>query len=426
MLFTATAVAEPLPPPTRPLTLIDLTDLAMRNNPTTRVAWAEVRQSEAAEKIARAGYWPTLTVSYSLQRTQQLAFGGQEVAPQTRQGPSVSLTYLLFDFGTRAGTVDQAAADALATRLTRDTTLRDLSLSVESAYYSVIGSRAVEDASRRSVAEAQANDDAAQARHDAGLATVADVYQAQSALASARLALQQAEGARVIAEGALAVAAGYSPDASLSLAPWQAPPDKPETPAQPVTAMMQAARDARPDLLAAKAREQAAQAAVRAARGRNWPTLNLNANAARTTIEDRGTANQYSAQLRADWTVFSGFSVQGDIERAEAALDASNASIDSLRQSVEQQVWVSYQNVQTALKNLDASRAQLKSAELAAEAIRARYHTGLSSILEVLTTEASLAQARVAEIQAGINWYQALATLGHDVGGLAPSKENTK
>src|SRR5690349_6136515 len=140
MLVAAAALAEPLPPPARPLTLVDLTDLAMRNNPTTRVAWAEVRQSEAAEKIARAGYWPTLALSHSLQRTQQLAFEGQQVAPQTRHGPSVSLSYLLFDFGTRAGTADEAAAEALATRLTRDTTLRDLSLGVESAYYGVIGS----------------------------------------------------------------------------------------------------------------------------------------------------------------------------------------------------------------------------------------------------------------------------------------------
>jgi outer membrane protein TolC len=185
--------------------------------------------------------------------------------------------------------------------------------------------------------------------------------------------------------------------------------------------MMQAARSARPDLLAAKAREQAAEAAVRAARGRHWPTLNLNANAARTTIEDRGTANQYATTLRLDVPIFSGFSVQGAIEQSEAAFDAQQATTESLRQTVEQQVWVAYQNVQTALKNLDASRAQLKSAELAAEAIRARYHSGLSSILEVLTTEAALAQARVAEIQAGINWYQALATLGHDVGGLVPA-----
>src|SRR5690349_24049418 len=108
MLMAAAALAEPLPPPARPLTIVDLTDLAMRNNPATRVAWAEVRQSAAAEKIARAGYWPTLTLSYSLQRTQQLAFEGQQVAPQTRHGPSVSRSYPRFDSGRRAGTADEA------------------------------------------------------------------------------------------------------------------------------------------------------------------------------------------------------------------------------------------------------------------------------------------------------------------------------
>src|SRR5256885_1819758 len=70
---------------------------------------------------------------------------------------------------------------------------------------------------RHSLAEAQANVEAARIRHDAGRATIADLYQAQAALASAQLNLQQAEGSRIIVDGALAVAVGYTPDTALSL-----------------------------------------------------------------------------------------------------------------------------------------------------------------------------------------------------------------
>src|SRR3546814_11684246 len=82
--------------------------------------------------------------------------------------------------------------------------------------------------------------------------------------------------------------------------------------------------------------------------------------------------------------------------------------------SSDLQVWAAYQNLQTAHGNVDASRIQLEAAQRAADAIRARYKNGLSSILEVLSTEAALAQARVANVQSYLDWYLALATLAHD------------
>ncbi|MGH8444519.1 MAG: TolC family protein, partial [Solimonas sp.] len=53
------------PPPARPLSLPELTAIALRNNPDTRVAWAAVTQSQAAERIARAGWWPSVAATYS-------------------------------------------------------------------------------------------------------------------------------------------------------------------------------------------------------------------------------------------------------------------------------------------------------------------------------------------------------------------------
>src|SRR5581483_12015025 len=117
--------------------------------------------------------------------------------------------------------------------------------------------------------------------------------------------------------------------------------------------MLQGARDARPELLASKAREQAAEAAVREARAGNWPSLSASGTASRTTIEGRGSAAAYSGGLRVDLPIFSGFSVKGAIDQARAAVDQTQADTESLRLAVEQQVWVAYQNVQTSRKGLD-------------------------------------------------------------------------
>src|SRR3546814_12005407 len=83
-------------------------------------------------------------------------------------------------------------------------TLQDLALTVEANYYTVIGGRALVDANQQALDEAQANLDAAQTRHTAGLATIADVYQAESAAAAAPLTPQQQQRQLRNAGGALA------------------------------------------------------------------------------------------------------------------------------------------------------------------------------------------------------------------------------
>jgi outer membrane protein len=422
LLCALLALAAPLAgaadaPPQRALTLMDLSDLAASRNPSTRVAWAQVRASQAAEALARAGYWPVLSGALQVQRSQSIANEGAQIAAQTRYAATLNFSYLIFDFGARGGALARAQADALAARYTADRALQDLTLEVESAYYAVIGTRAVEEASREALEQARANEDAARQRQAVGTATIADLYQAQAALASATLDVQRAEGARVIADGALAVAAGYSPDSTLTLSPWQTP-DQPQLPVATAAELMQSAHDARADLLAAKAREQSAEAAVRVARAGWFPSLGALASAGRTKVAGRGTTQQYSAALRLDVPIFSGFSTRAAIDQAQAELDLASATTDQLRASVEQAVWVAFQNVQTARKSIDASRAQRRAAEAAADVIRARYKNGLATIIEVLTIESTLAQARVAEIQAGIDWATALAALGHDAGGL--------
>jgi len=412
------------PPPARPLSLAELTTIALRNHPDTRVAWAAIEQSQAAERIARAGWWPSITASYNVQRSRTTTSSDVEVPARTRYGPSVSLSYLLFDFGTRRGAIDEAVARELMARYGLNRTLQDLALSVESTYYQVIGRESLVEASQLAVDEAQANLEAARTRHGAGLATVADVYQAESALAAAQLNLQQARGAARIARGALAAAAGYRPGTELQLRDWQ--PDAVEVvmPAATLDELLDQARRARPDLLIAQASEQAASAAVLAARGRALPSLRVNGSAGQTRVTDVGRNDQYSVGATLSVPLFQGFALRAASDQARAAQESARASTESLRLSVEQQVWTAWQNVQTAHDSVAAATAQLTAAQRAADAIRARYKNGLSSILEVLSTEAALSQARVARIQAYLDWYLALATLAHDAGGLQAADDN--
>ncbi len=402
---------------TQALTLIQLTDLALRRNPKTRSGWTAIRASEAGVELARAGYWPQIDATITKQRNRALNFSGQPADIQDRYGASVSLSYLLFDFGTRSGLLDQSKFDLVSVQLSHDQTIQDVILQVEQAYFHVLGLQAVVVVNRQSLLDAETNLAAAQDRRTSGLATAGDVYKAEAALAGSKLALQQAEGQLASARGSLATAIGDSPDTLLALAEWKSQP-KLEILAQSVESLMSDARSARPELLAAKAREQAAAAKLVSMRGSGLPTLNFDAFSGRTRVRDVGNSSQFSALLSLKIPLFAGFGDRAAIHQAEAQLDGASADRDDLRSQVELQVWQSYQELRTAAVIMESSDAQLKSAMLAAEVSNARYKSGLETILDLLISQNTLANARVQQVQARLDWAAARTALGHAVGGL--------
>lgn len=427
-LVASPAGADPAPHFDQPLTLVQLTDLALSNNPSTRIAWAEVRNSDAGVELARAGYWPQLAVTYGYERLKSSSGNSTVAVLQKRYGPSVDLSWLLFDFGTRSGTVDAAKYSRTASELDANQTLQDLILQVEQDYYLVLGLQAVQDADVQSVKDANANLDNANQRKSSGLATIGDVYQAQAALAGAKLALQTAQGQLASARGTLAIALGYPADTDVPLAPWESEIDA-KMPAPNIHDLLAEAAGARPELLAAKAQQQAAVSGLEAARGRGWPSLTLNGSAGRTTTEinaNKNTANTYDADLTLSFPLFSGFANQAAVRQAQAAVDVADATNEQLVQAVQLEVWQAYQNMRTAVSNLDTADLQLQSSQQAADVTQARYKNGLDSILDVLSAQATLANARVQQVQARLNWFAALAAMGHALGGLDVPKDKVE
>ena len=130
------------------------------------------------------------------------------------------------------------------------------------------------------------------------------------------------------------------------------------------------------------------------------------------------SSSQFSALLTLKVPLFAGFGDRAAVHQAEAQLDSARANSDDLRSQVELQVWQAYQNLRTAAATLDSSAAQLKSAELAADVSNARYKNGLDTILDLLSAQTTLANARVQQVQARLDWAAARTALGHAVGGL--------
>ena len=276
-------------------------------------------------------------------------------------------------------------------------------------------------AAQASVKEAQTAYQAAEERRRAGVATIADVLQAKTQLSQAVLAQQQAEGNVATVRGALATSLGVSATLPVDVA------DLPERlDVQPlgetVDKLIERAESQRPDLARARAQALAVASRADSISSRGLPKLVLGANASRSYYLDEPWVHgdNYSAAVTLQIPIFNGFKDTSDLLQARELAKAARADAETLEQQVILQVWTSYQAVKTAEKRVGSAQDLLAAAQQSSEVAQGRYKAGVGSILDLLTAQSALANARAQDVQARANWLLAIASLAHDTGTLGP------
>jgi outer membrane protein len=402
----------------RQLSLADVVDLALRNNPATRASWSQARAAADLLGSARGQYYPDVNGLASVSRVQSPATGTRPAGKRTEYGPSVSLNYLLLDFGGRSGSIERARQTLFAANFTHNATIQNTVLQAQSAYFNYMATLALLGAERSALAEAQANLNAAQGRNRVGLATIADVLQAKTALSQEQLNLETIEGNLQAARGGLAAALGLPANLPFDLEPLGGEiPVRAMT--QSVDSIINDALRNRPDLAAARAQAAAAYSQVRVARAAELPSLTLGGNAARTyTTPSTFAGPSYTLTLGLAIPIFNGFSHQYDVAAARAQADATSALADQTRQQVVTEVFVSYYALQTAQQRVTTADDLLASAEQSVQVAAGRYREGVGSIIDLLTAQSALANARAQQVQSRWQWYTSLAQLARDAGVL--------
>jgi len=416
------------------LTLADVVDIALQNNPATRAAWAEARAAAANYGSSKGAYYPTLNLGGSLSRfkrsspkgTGEASFGGggSSSGPMTTYGGAASLSYLLFDFGGRSGLVEESRQALFASDWTHNAVIQDTVLGVEVAFFNYAAARALLAANQVSLQEAKTNLAAAEERHRVGLATIADVLQAKTAYSEVKLLVQTTEGAVRNTRGALAVSMGYPANV-----PYDVRVETPEIPseglAQTIDGLIDQVLTTRPDLLAARSHALESAAKVKEARSNMLPSLSLSGSAGRTWIDDLpGFYDDYNAALLAHIPVFNGFSYQYDLMKAKAEAEAAEEHARRVEEQVIYQVFAAHSDFLTASERVKTADDLVASGVQSEEVALGRYREGVGNILDLLSAQRVLAVARAQQISARLGWFTALAQLAHDVGILGLHGEN--
>lgn len=418
--------------PGRPLRLAEAVERTLCNNPKTRAAWAAVKAQAAGVGVARAAYLPTISANWQGVRESSVTdienhpLLGSDMVSNV-QSESASLSWTLYDFGGREAGLKNANALLDAARATQDATLQTVFASIAKDYYAsqaasgaLKAAKDVEQMTRESMS-------AAQARVDSGIAPVTDALQAQTQHEQAVFSLTKAESDAQTALGTLASDMDLDPSVPLDVPPVAQDAATDKAFGSSVEQLIRDVQLTHPSVRAAQAQYEASLAKVMQTRAQGLPSVSLVGKYSRNNApqsmglgEPTYPARAHDAYVGVQVSIplFEGFGRHYQVDQAQAQAERQKDALDDARRQVALDVWTSYQKLTGATKNSENSANLLAISVRAWEAARHRYDAGVGNILELMNTQAALANAKQRRVQTLADWDNARVDLASKLGRL--------
>jgi outer membrane protein len=399
----------------RIITFPEAVRIALERNTQLRQAENAAEASEIAVVQARNRFLPNLSLSTRGAQNFGRNFNeteGRIIESSTRSvNVGVSSSVSLFEgFGNLAGLREArlgAEASLLDVRRSRETVV----FTVAANFLALVqrdGELAVQ---RENLAAESALAQQVETYVDAGARTIADLYQQQANLASARLAVVEAEREARLAEVDLMQTLQLDPSGAYQfeagalqeLSGTNEPPS--------LEAMLTAAYAQRVDLQSESARVAAAEQAIRVAGAGRWPSVALTTSYGTNynSASDFGLADQFdqrrggSVSLGFSIPLFDGGVTRAAMRRAELEADDARLALESRRNEVGLDVRRAHLDFLAAREQLSAAEAQSKAGELALQAAQERYAAGAATLVELSQARATQVQAASALVSARTN-----------------------
>jgi outer membrane protein len=409
------------------MSLPELIDVALLRNPDTRGAWQSARAAAAQYGISRAPYYPTASFENDAGYTRELfqVAPGPAAIRQWSVAPMFELTYTLIDFGRRSSEAAIARERLAAANFTMSRAIQDVVFRVQRSYYALAAAHAAVRAAAQNVALAEADLEAVTQRVSLGLATQPALLLARERKAQSEFELESARTLVNDTRAALAVAAGVAASAPFEIESLSNQAVPKSLGGQVDSLIADAVRE-RPDLGAEVARLRASEAVKMRAHADWFPTLSVGGNWSEQNwwynFNDvpviQSSQPQYTAMLTLKWDIFTGFRRLNEDRRAEAERAAQAEAVRSLELTAIAEVWSSYYDFQNALKKYQYAQALLAAANESYADNLETYKQGLSTIVELLTADRDLANARFTMIQATADVLTNSAAVAHAVGAV--------
>lgn len=382
----------------QPMSLADCMAYALGHNPQLAAAAARVQSKKAGVNLARATARPVahLTASGRLQGPLQeihIPISGHEQTIQISRAQQLSVgvgvVWPLWTGGRTQAALGAARAEVGAAEADLQQATEQLLYEVAVAYFRVLSAQAAKRAAEADLRQAQEKLRAAAAAHDAGAVTAADLAAAAAAERTARQVLVEAVNAVADAKQTLNRLLGRPLDERVELVDAPITLEYRYKPAE-ATAVALATR---PELLALAHRQDAAKAAIAAARAQRNPTISLAGQAARQTATEVMPGHSQSISLEFSWPLVHS-TAQAQEQRAAAAAEELKQTKQQLEAVISLQVAQAQRQLADADERLAAAQEAFSAAQSAAREANASYKAGAITRQRLVAAESALEKAR--------------------------------
>lgn len=398
----AVAVAQSVAPASSLVSLRDVAQKAVLNNPEVQSRWHAFRAANEEIDVARGGFLPRADLSVGAGR-ESLKMPDQDTLNYSRRGYVLSLNQMLFDgFATSAEVKRLGKA-----KLTRYYELLDTSentaLEAARAYHDVLRYRLLVNLAEDNYVQHKATYEQLVRRTQSGVGRRADMEQAGSrlALAESNLTTEVANLHDVMARFQRIV--GEPPPRVAVAAPRLAQ----SLPARAEQALSRAFQH-NPSLLAAIENVEAAQHEIDTKRAAYMPRVDLRARTDNTTnyLGIDGDRRNNVLELVLNYNIFNGGS---DLARERQYVERRNAAQDLREKAcrdVRQTLAIAYNDTQRLKEQVAFLETQVNLLEKTRDAYRDQFNVGQRTLLDLLDTENELLNARRAAVNADIDLAQ--------------------
>ncbi len=444
-----TGAPPDVPVQQEPYSLAEMIDLALRNNQQTKITWAQARSSAAAYAQSQSQFFPSLQGEFSYQRDRQPIFSGSTSSTGLAGGaggtpsstssslstaltdiyytfwsPEITLSYLIYDFGTLRAT-SEAAKQALYTAdWTHNNAIAALLQQIMNDFYNYLYQEQLLIADVANIDTATLTLDAATTGFDSGVRDVSDVLQAKTQLLQNQTTWAAEKQNVETAYTTLLTNMGLPANLEMKTQsmPLELPPDDL---LPPVNTLIEVALNNRPDLMAYEANYRGAEQKLLAAERQYLPQLNYTFNLAKDYYNG-GVHDQYnfSSLFSVTMPFFQGFYYKNAIRVAEANKKVAHEQMIQSELDVIGQVTTYHYNVKVAFETFQFAIGFLNAAKEQYVVALAQYKQGTNTILNVVSAQSSLADARAQVASAAQLWYTSLANLAYATGLISPQQLN--
>ena len=399
-----------------PWTLERALEQALAANPDARLAQQRIVAAQAGLDQANAAFWPRVQVqsSYTGSDNPMLVFGSilnqraYSSSLDFNDVPTVDdlnarglVTVPLYAGGKNAATRKAARANTEAARQDDAAVRNALGFEVSRAFHTVLKTRQFIRAAEAGVTSFEASLGVAKKRLDGGTLLKSGMLDIEVRLAQAREDLVRARNANSLAVRVLRNLLGIeSGDFEVA--------DK----APSVTAPDSGDFSGRPELAAARQREQAAQEQASAAKGGYRPRV----SAFGSLDYDYGWkydhgGGSFTAGALLQWDLWDGKLTRAKVAEANANLESAREEQRKLRLALDLEVERARLDLKAADERLSVTDQAVAQAAESASLTRARFEQELALSTQLIDAETALVAARVRRAEAEADRQIAIAAM---------------